>query len=67
MGRLLITSALLLLLAGCPEGSAGPVEGAECEEIGQRCRTPDGPVGVCNDTGRTDCESPPCLACMPQH
>ena len=66
MGRIPI-AFVLLLLAGCPEGAAGPVGDAECEEIGQRCRTPAGPGGVCNDTGQTDCESPPCLACMPQH
>lgn len=40
---------------------------AECQRIGERCVLPEGPIGVCNDTGRTDCDEPPCLACMPQH
>lgn len=61
--------ALLLpaaLLAGCPEGST-PVSDTACERMGQQCRLREGVVGVCNDTGQTDCPSPPCLACMPQH
>lgn len=67
--RLLPAIALCgaLLLAGCPETASDPVGAEECERIGQRCRLEDGPIGVCNDTGKTDCESPPCLECMPQH
>lgn len=67
-----IRAALLwtvgLLLSGCPDGSAAPAApGQQCAQLGDRCRLPDGPMGVCNDTGRRDCASPPCLACMPQH
>jgi hypothetical protein len=65
MRALLLVAALLL--SGCPETASTPEPEQPCERIGQRCRLPDGPVGVCNDTGRTDCESPPCLRCMPQH
>jgi hypothetical protein len=56
-----------LVLGGCPGASEAPVLEADCARIGQRCRLPEGPVGVCNDTGRTDCAEPPCLACMAQH
>lgn len=58
-----------LLLTGCPEPTRAPTsdEPAACRRIGDRCTTPEGPIGVCNDTGRSDCEAPPCLQCMPQH
>lgn len=59
--------ALAALLSGCPETASTPAEDAPCERVGDRCRLSDGPIGVCNDTGRTDCDEPPCLACMPQH
>lgn len=67
MRALLLRLLPVVFLVGCPEGPTGPVSGTECERIGQQCRLPDGPVGVCNDTGRSDCDEPPCLACMPQH
>lgn len=60
-------SLLALALTGCPEPARSASEPAACERIGERCVLPDGPIGVCNDTGRTDCASPPCLDCMPQH
>lgn len=56
-----------LLLGGCPEGAGEAVAPEDCERIGQRCQLPSGPIGVCNDTGRSDCDSPPCLGCMSQH
>lgn len=57
-----------LLLAGCPEPSATPRprEATACERIGERCVTPEGPIGVCSET-TAPCDEPPCLACMPQH
>lgn len=59
---------LALLLAGCPEPSStpAPAEPEACEHIGDRCQTPEGPLGVCSET-TTPCDDPPCLACMSQH
>lgn len=51
---------------GCPEPRRAPVDEPPCERIGQRCRTPDGPLGICNEGGG-ECPSPPCLTCVPQH
>lgn len=61
-----LTSLALLAACGVREGGRQSAPDA-CERIGDRCRTADGPVGVCNDTGKRDCAEPPCLACMPQH
>ena len=61
--------AFAFALAGCPEQrGAAPNAQPEppCEQLGQRCRTPEGPLGVCNESPGS-CESPPCLACIPQH
>ncbi|GAB5541084.1 MAG: hypothetical protein RLP09_22005 [Sandaracinaceae bacterium] len=57
---------LVLLLTGCPEGGARPAAREPCARIGDRCTTPEGPLGVCTERAG-ECESPPCLACMPQH
>jgi hypothetical protein len=66
-GLILVLTLAALLLEGCPETTRAPEVGDACERIGQQCRLPEGPVGVCNDTGRTDCAEPPCLACVSQH
>ncbi|MBX3272712.1 MAG: hypothetical protein KF729_20795 [Sandaracinaceae bacterium] len=63
MRRSLSVTVLLLGLAGCPSGRPAPAEA--CAEVGARCRTPEGPLGVCIETD--PCEAPPCLRCAPQH
>ncbi len=57
-----------LLFTGCPEPSAAPEprEATACERTGDRCQTPEGPIGVCSET-TAPCDEPPCLGCMPQH
>jgi len=42
-----IGMVLLLALTGCPERASRPVEPTVCERMGQPCRMPDGPMGVC--------------------
>jgi len=68
MTRLRWLSLLALLVAGCPESSSGsaPSEPEACEQIGQRCQLPEGPIGICSETTEP-CDEPPCLACMSQH
>ena len=65
----LATAALgaTVALGGCGEARRAPAPEAEpCARIGDRCRLPEGPVGVCNVT-TAPCDDPPCLACISQH
>lgn len=55
----------LLVLSGCPETSAISTEA--CAHVGDPCRLPSGPMGVCSESLATECEHPPCLACTSQH
>ncbi|MGE0788370.1 MAG: hypothetical protein AB7S26_22035 [Sandaracinaceae bacterium] len=69
MRRLLTTAGLLLsviILGGCDATTRAPEVAAPCEHMGDPCRLPSGPMGVCNET-TAPCESPPCLACISQH
>ena len=62
------TVVFFALLAGCgPGGGGGQTVDDHCERFGEQCRLREGLLGVCSDTGDTDCESPPCLVCQPQH
>jgi hypothetical protein len=62
---LVVTS---LLAAGCPTSvTDSPVPGAACVERYAKCRTPDGPLGVCNDAPCPEGETPPCFQCVSQH
>ncbi len=54
---------LVLVLPACPEGA--PVA-TTCARVGDRCRMPDGPIGICGET-LGECAEPPCLACQSQH
>lgn len=57
---------LVILLSGCPAATEAPIS-ANCTKVGEKCRTPSGPLGVC-DTGRCQPgEREPCLKCVPQH
>jgi hypothetical protein len=66
MRRVLVLLSFAFVLVGCPEARPAPSQDAPCAQIGQRCRTPEGPLGVCNEQAG-ECASPPCLACIPQH
>ncbi|MFK7991354.1 MAG: hypothetical protein AB8I08_35385 [Sandaracinaceae bacterium] len=58
---------LVLFLTACgPRAERVPEPSAPCERLGDRCTTPEGPLGVCNVTPG-DCDEPPCLACISQH
>lgn len=67
MIRALTAMLCLGLFVACSGGGSShePSAQAECERLGDPCRTPEGPLGVCNET--SPCEAPPCLACIPQH
>ncbi|MEZ4463314.1 MAG: hypothetical protein R3F60_01340 [bacterium] len=54
--------ALVLLLVGCGGGGEAPAEGpAACTKVGQQCRLPAGPLGVCQRGESAG------FVCTPQH
>jgi hypothetical protein len=53
---------LLSFLAACPKSEPIPTE---CTRAGDRCQIREGLLGVCSES--TDCATPPCLVCRPQH
>lgn len=57
----------LAWLAGCADRPSRATEPTACERMGQPCRMPDGPMGICNESTAVECASPPCLACISQH
>ena len=66
--QFLVTVALgtlCLLTAGCPDMAASSVP-TTCARVGDKCKLPSGPLGVCQ---QTDCAegSGPCFVCQPQH
>ncbi len=63
MARTLRLAFLALVLGGCPQTRRVPTA---CTHVGEQCRMPDGPLGVCSETSST-CATPPCLACTSQH
>lgn len=64
MSRLLLTSALLLLL-GCPELEPPPT--ADCKKAYEKCKLPDGPLGVCEVVDCAAEQKGPCYRCTSQH
>ena len=59
---------VLLSVQGCDFSEmSSPAPSAACRSIGERCRTADGPLGVCLETRCKDDQTPPCFACTPQH
>jgi len=54
---------LVLVLPACPEGA--PIA-TTCAQVGDRCRLPDGPIGICGES-LGECAEPPCLVCQSQH
>lgn len=60
----LFVAALVLL--GCPPQAAAPVSAA-CTKLGEKCKTPAGPLGVCDSVACGAGVAGPCFICMPQH
>lgn len=54
------------VLAGCPPPSP-PQPIGPCAQLGAKCRTPTGPLGVCDSIVCADGGAGPCFKCMPQH
>lgn len=61
--------ALALLLGGlglgCPEVEEAP--SATCARVGDKCKLPSGPLGVCMERACPEGEAAPCLYCQGQH
>ncbi len=53
---------------GCTGAMNAPVT-TTCSKVGEKCKTPDGPLGVCipMDTKCEQGEGVGCLRCTPQH
>jgi hypothetical protein len=63
--------ALLIVLAlcttGCPGIKRSSGTSTTCSEQFQRCKLPNGPLGVCDLGPCKDNETAKCLRCVPQH
>jgi hypothetical protein len=57
---------LELALAGCPELDTKPVS-ATCVKQYEKCKLPNGPLGVCDTAPCKAGEPGPCFKCNPQH
>lgn len=57
---------LLLLLSGCPDLQPSSVSAA-CTKQFDKCKLPDGPLGVCQQIECKAGEAEPCLKCVSQH
>jgi hypothetical protein len=57
---------LLLILAACPPVESSAVS-ETCAQLGAKCKTPKGPLGVCDSRPCAAGETGPCFICMPQH
>jgi hypothetical protein len=69
MRRWLLLSTVLVQLA-CPGVSpSGAASGAAtpCASLGDKCKTPSGPLGVCDSIPCAAGAPGPCFKCMPQH
>lgn len=56
---------LYLALAACPE--LEPPLTAECKKAYEKCKLPDGPLGVCEVVACKAGGSDPCFKCTSQH
>ncbi len=65
LARAALAFVALATLAGCPETTT--VASDPCEHVGDPCRLPSGPMGVCSESLAVACPEPPCLACTSQH
>lgn len=61
---------LVLLLVpftfGCPDVRQPPAP-TVCEKAYEKCKLPDGPLGVCDRRPCKSGEPEPCLVCVSQH
>jgi hypothetical protein len=58
--------ALALMTGGCPGVTTDPVPTA-CARVGDKCKLPSGPLGVCLQAESCPEGSGPCFVCQPQH
>ena len=65
IGAMLIL--LLLALAGCPKLETAPPVAEKCVKQYEKCKLPEGPLGVCDTIECPPGQSGPCFKCMPQH
>jgi hypothetical protein len=56
----------LLGALGC-EQATKPSAGTACKQLGDQCKLPKGPLGVCNPVPCAPGAQAPCLACTSQH
>lgn len=63
-----VPSVLLLgfLVTGCPE-VRGVAPTSECKQAYEKCKLPEGPLGVCDRRVCKAGETEPCLVCVSQH
>jgi len=59
-------AALCLTAAGCPEMAADAVP-TTCARVGDKCKLPSGPLGVCQQTDCAPGAGTACFVCQPQH
>lgn len=56
---------------GCEKPSTPPTRSSApaevCTKVGEQCKLPDGPLGVCNSVPCKDGEAGPCFRCVSQH
>lgn len=53
-------------LSACPNVTEAPVS-KTCSKLYAKCKLPDGPLGICNETPCKSGEKGPCLKCISQH
>lgn len=61
-----ILVVMALLGAGC-EGAVQSGKPAACQTLGEQCKLPAGPLGVCTSVPCAPGAQGPCLACTSQH
>lgn len=58
---------LLALLPACPKLEREAAPAAACSKQFERCKTPEGPLGMCDVIPCKNAEKGTCFKCMPQH
>jgi hypothetical protein len=58
---------LALATAGGCRDVKNSAPAAKCVRIGDQCKLPAGPLGVCSAVDCKPDEVPPCMVCMSQH